>query len=177
MSTVIDRPATPTAAPAARPVPGVGRLPSRLQAAGGFLSFRLGGEAYGIDILKVQEIRSCESATHLVQAPRVVKGVVNLRGVIVPLVDLRLHFGLDPAADTELTVVIVLTVAQGVVGIVVDAVDDVLQLGQAQILPAPAFNTSVGGAFITGIGSAQDRLLILLDIEAVIGSAEIGLSG
>ena len=146
-----------------------------IQAAGEFLSFKLGAEEYGIDILKVQEIRSYEHPTRIANAPSFVKGVVNLRGVIVPLVDLRLKFGLDQAEYNDFTVVIVLNVARRIVGVVVDSVSDVLQLAAEHIKPAPQFNGAIDGGFITGIGSIQDRMMILMDIEALIRSADMGL--
>jgi purine-binding chemotaxis protein CheW len=143
--------------------------------AGEFLSFKLGHEEYGIDILKVQEIRSYEPPTRIANAPSFVKGVVNLRGVIVPIVDMRLKYGLENAEYNEFTVVIVLNVAKRVVGIVVDGVSDVIELSSAQIKPAPEFNNSIDASYITGIGSIQERMMILIDIEALIGSAEMGL--
>lgn len=145
------------------------------QSAGEFLSFKLGAEEYGIDILKVQEIRSYEQPTRIAHAPSFVKGVVNLRGVIVPLVDLRLKFGLDKAEYNDFTVVIVLNVARRVVGVVVDSVSDVLQLAAEHIKPAPQFGSAIDGAYITGIGSIQDRMMILMDIEVLIASADMGL--
>jgi len=120
------------------------------------LSFRLGSEEYGIDILRVQEIRSFETCTHLANTPAFIKGVVNLRGVIVPIIDLRLKFGLDEAHFNDSTVTIVLNVAQRVVGVVVDAVSDVLQLAADQIQPPPAFNGSVQAEHITGVATVQN---------------------
>ena len=144
-------------------------------AGGGFLTFRLGGEEYGIDILKVQEIRSYESPTRIANAPSFIKGVVNLRGVIVPIVDLRLKLACDSAEYNDFTVVIVLNVKGRVVGAVVDSVSDVLELGVDAIKPAPEMATSVDTGFITGIGSVNERMLILMDIEALMASAEMGL--
>ena len=145
-------------------------------AAGGeFLTFRLGAEEYGIDILKVQEIRSYEQPTRIANAPAFVKGVVNLRGVIVPIVDLRLKLGCDTAEYNGFTVVIVLNVKGRVVGAVVDSVSDVLELGAGTIKPAPEMTTAVDTSFITGIGSINDRMLILMDIEALMSSSEMGL--
>ncbi len=143
--------------------------------AGEFLSFKLGPEEYGIDILKVQEIRSYEQPTRIANAPAFVKGVVNLRGVIVPIVDMRLKYGMESAEYNDFTVVIVLNVAKRIVGIVVDSVSDVVELNAEQIKHAPEFNDSIDASYITGIGSVQDRMMILIDIEALIGSAEMGL--
>lgn len=142
---------------------------------GEFLTFRLGAEEYGIDILKVQEIRSYEQPTRIANAPAFIKGVVNLRGVIVPIVDLRLKLGCATADYNDFTVVIVLNVKGRVVGAVVDSVSDVLALDQDTIKPAPEMNSAVDTSFITGIGSIADRMLILMDIEGLMSSEEMGL--
>jgi len=140
-----------------------------------FLTFRLGAEEYGIDILRVQEIRSYEEPTRIANAPSFIKGVVNLRGVIVPVVDLRIKLGCDKVEYNGFTVVIVLNVRGRVVGAVVDSVSDVLELSGEHIKPAPEMNTSVDTTFITGIGSVGERMLILMDIEALMSSADMGL--
>jgi purine-binding chemotaxis protein CheW len=147
----------------------------RITAVGGeFLTFRLGAEEYGIDILKVQEIRSYEQPTRIANVPEFIKGVVNLRGVIVPIVDLRLK--LNCAAEyNSFTVVIVLNVRGRVVGAVVDSVSDVLELSKDAIKPAPSMNSSVDTQYITGIGSVSDRMLILMDIENLMSSTDMGL--
>ena len=142
---------------------------------GEFLTFRLGGEEYGIDILKVQEIRSYEPPTRIANAPAFIKGVVNLRGVIVPIVDLRLRLGCESAEYSALTVVIVLNVKGRVVGAVVDSVSDVLELAKEAIRPAPEMASAVDASFITGIGSVGERMLILMDIEGLMSSADMGL--
>ncbi|WP_157271988.1 chemotaxis protein CheW [Azohydromonas aeria] len=142
---------------------------------GEFLTFRLGQEEYGIDILRVQEIRSYEQPTRIANAPSFMKGVVNLRGVIVPVVDLRIKLGCDSAEYNGFTVVIVLNVRGRIVGAVVDSVSDVLQLGREQIRPAPEMNSTVDASFITGIGSVGERMLILMDIEGLMSSADMGL--
>jgi purine-binding chemotaxis protein CheW len=144
---------------------------------GEFLTFRLGGEEYGIDILKVQEIRSYEPPTRIANAPAFIKGVVNLRGVIVPIVDLRLRLGCESAEYSALTVVIVLNVKGRVVGAVVDSVSDVLELAKDAIKPAPEMASAVDASFITGIGSVGERMLILMDIEGLMASEEMGLVG
>jgi len=145
-------------------------------AAGGeFLTFRLGAEEYGIDILKVQEIRSYEQPTRIANAPAFIKGVVNLRGVIVPIVDLRVKLNCESVEYNGFTVVIVLNVKGRVVGAVVDSVSDVLELGAGTVKPAPDMHTSVDTSFITGIGSINDRMLILMDIEGLMTSADMGL--
>ena len=142
---------------------------------GEFLTFRLGGEEYGIDILRVQEIRSYESPTRIANASYFIKGVVNLRGVIVPIIDLRLKLGCDTAEYNAFTVVIVLNVKGRVVGAVVDSVSDVMELTREHIKAAPEMHSNVDGNFITGIGSVGDRMLILMDIEGLMSSADMGL--
>ena len=142
---------------------------------GEYLTFRLGAEEYGIDILRVQEIRSYEQPTRIANAPPFIKGVVNLRGVIVPIIDLRLKLGCDSAEYNHFTVVIVLNVRGRVVGAVVDSVSDVLELSGDAIRPAPQLNANIDAGFITGIGSVADRMLILMDIEALMGSSDMGL--
>ena len=140
-----------------------------------FLTFRLGAEEYGIDILRVQEIRSYEEPTRIANAPSFIKGVVNLRGVIVPVVDLRIKLGCESVEYNGFTVVIVLNVKGRVVGAVVDSVSDVLELARDQINPAPEMSTTVDTTFITGIASVGERMLILMDIEALMSSADMGL--
>jgi purine-binding chemotaxis protein CheW len=144
-------------------------------AGGEFLTFRLGDEEYGIDILRVQEIRSYETPTRIANAPSFIKGVVNLRGVIVPIVDLRLKLGCDSAEYDGFTVVIVLNVKGRVVGAVVDSVSDVLELSKDAVKAAPEMSSSVDTSYITGIGNVGDRMLILMDIEGFMSSAEMGL--
>lgn len=140
-----------------------------------FLTFRLGAEEYGIDILRVQEIRSYEEPTRIANAPQFIKGVVNLRGVIVPVVDLRIKLNCEKVEYNGFTVVIVLNVHGRVVGAVVDSVSDVLELSQELIKPAPEMNTTVDTSFITGIASVGERMLILMDIAALMSSADMGL--
>ena len=153
-----------------------GGKPAAPTAEGGeFLTFRLGGEEYGIDILRVQEIRSYEPPTRIANSPNFIKGVVNLRGVIVPIIDLRLKLGCESAEYNAFTVVIVLNVRGRVVGAVVDSVSDVLELTRDHIKPAPELHSNVDGNFITGIGSVGDRMLILMDIEGLMSSADMGL--
>jgi len=146
---------------------------------GEYLTFRLGSEEYGIDILRVQEIRSYEQPTRIANAPHFIKGVVNLRGVIVPIIDLRLKLACESSEYNAFTVVIVLNVRGRVVGAVVDSVSDVLELSREQIKPAPQLNSSVDAGFITGIGAVKngdaERMLILMDIEALMSSADMGL--
>ncbi len=136
--------------------------------AGEYLTFRLGAEEYGVDIQKVQEIRSYEAPTRIPHAPGHIKGVVNLRGVIVPIVDLRTKLGCDSAEITPFTVVIVMAVAGRVVGAVVDSVSDVLDMAADAIKPPPGLGGDVGREFITGIATTGERMLMLVDMETLL---------
>jgi purine-binding chemotaxis protein CheW len=140
-----------------------------------FLSFKLGSEEYGIEILKVQEIRSYEAVTHIANAPEFIKGVVNLRGIIVPIIDMRIKFRLGKAEYDQFTVVIILNVAGRVMGIVVDGVSDVINLSAEQVRPAPGFGAVIDTEYILGLGTVEDRMLILVDIEKLMGSTDMGL--
>lgn len=140
---------------------------------GEFLSFALGEEQYGVDILKVQEIRGYDAVTRVPDAPDYIKGVINLRGTIVPVIDLRLKLRLKEARYDAFTVMIVLNVEDRVVGIVVDSVSDVIPLADEQIRPTPEFGAAVDTRFISGIGTVEDRMLILLDIETLLDSADL----
>ncbi len=140
-----------------------------------YLTFRLGQEEYGIDILRVQEIRSYEQPTRMAHAPEFIKGVIDLRGVIVPIVDLRLKLNCSKAEYTDFTVVIILNVGGTVLGAVVDAVADVVELSKEAIRPAPQFQGHVDSAFVTGIATLGERMLIVMDIESLLSSAEMGL--
>ena len=139
-----------------------------------FLTFALADEEYGVEILKVQEIRGYDTVTRLPEAPDYIKGVINLRGTIVPVIDMRLKFHLV-AEYTALTVMIVLNVADRVVGMVVDSVSDVVRLGGEQIRAVPELGATIDRQYVTGIGTFDERMLILLDIERLMGSAEMGL--
>lgn len=140
-----------------------------------FLTFVLGNEQYGLEILKVQEIRGYDTVTRLPDTPDYVKGVINLRGTVVPVIDMRLKFRLEKAEYNELTVMIVLNVANRVVGIVVDSVSDVVRLAGEQIREMPDMRGAIDRQFITGIGALDQRMLILLDIEALMTSREMGV--
>jgi purine-binding chemotaxis protein CheW len=139
-----------------------------------FLTFRIGGEEYGMDILKVQEIRSYEAPTRVAHAPSFVKGVVNLRGVIVPIMDMRIKLGVD-AQYNAFTVVIVMNIGNRTVGMVVDSVSDVLELETDQIRPAPEIAAAIDSRHVTGLGKVGERILILLDIAGMVSSPEFGL--
>ena len=154
--------------------PSAPSAPARQATPGEFLTFTLGQEEYGVDILKVQEIRGYDTVTRLPDAPDYIKGVINLRGTIVPVIDMRVKFRLDAKVDAT-TVMIVLNVADRVVGMVVDSVSDVVQLTADQIRPMPDVGTGIDRRFLTGIGALDERMLILLDIEGLMTSAEMGL--
>ncbi|QNN46524.1 chemotaxis protein CheW [Thermomonas brevis] len=149
-------------------------LAAQTATAGEFLTFTLGKEEYGVDILKVQEIRGYDAVTRLPDAPDYIKGVINLRGTIVPVIDMRVKFRLEAKVDA-LTVMIVLNVADRVVGMVVDSVSDVVQLTGEQIRSMPEVGTGIDRRFLTGIGALDERMLILLDIEGLMTSTEMGL--
>jgi len=148
---------------------------------GEFLTFRLGTEEYGIDILKVQEIRSYDAVTRVADAPDFLKGVMNLRGVIVPVADLRVKFRLGDVRYDEFTVVVILNLAQRTVGVVVDSVSDVLELSKEQVRSAPECDCVLDAECITGLATvgsdSSARMLILLDIERLISSAQMGIVG
>jgi purine-binding chemotaxis protein CheW len=160
------------------PSPSNAAAPVEPAAAHEVLTLRLGAEEYAIDILRVQELRSFEEPTRIAGAPPHVLGVTNLRGVIVPIVDLRRRLGIEAAYDAH-TVTVVLNVAGRTVGAVVDAVSDVVALEPGQIKPAPEFSGAVDARHITGIGTLGDgasaRMLILVDIENLMSGTEMGL--
>ena len=140
-----------------------------------FLTFTLGSEEYGMDILKVQEIRGYDAVTTIANTPEFIKGVINLRGTIVPIVDLRVKFHLGTVEYNELTVVIILNLGHRVVGIVVDSVSDVLALTPEQIRPAPDLSAGLDTRYLMGLGTVDDRMLILVDIEKLMSSSEMAL--
>lgn len=140
-----------------------------------YLTFRLDQEEYGLDILKVQEIRGYESPTRIANAPSFIKGVVNLRGTIVPIVDMRLKFNCSQAQYNTFTVVIILNLRHRVVGIVVDSVSDVMEITSESIRAAPDIESVIDSGCILGLGSVGERMLILLDIEKLMSSVDMGL--
>lgn len=140
-----------------------------------YLTFTLGPEEYAIDILKVQEIRGYENPTTIANAPSFLKGVINLRGTIVPIVDMRIKFNVGKADYTPFTVVIILNIAGRVVGMVVDSVSDVTMLRADQIRPAPEFAATVDTKYINGLGTLGERMLIVVDIERLMISSEMAL--
>ncbi len=140
-----------------------------------FLSFKLGTEEYGIDILRVQEIRGYEKPTRMANVPEFIKGVVNLRGIIVPIIDLRIKFNLASVEYNDFTVVIIINVAGRVLGIVVDGVSDVTMLNPDQIKPAPSFSARLETNHVIGLGALDERMLILMDIERLMSASDMGL--
>lgn len=155
--------------------PATGEKSDRDIAGQEFLAFTLGKEEYGIDILKVQEIRGYETVTRIANAPDFIKGVVNLRGIIVPIVDMRIKFHLGEPTYDQFTVVIILNISGRVVGMVVDSVSDVITLSPEQIKPAPEMGTALNTDYLIGLGTIDQRMLILVDIDRLMSSAEMGL--
>lgn len=140
-----------------------------------YLTFMLGGEAYGLDILKVQEIRNYEITTKIANTPESIKGVVDLRGVVVPIVDLRVMFGLQCVEYNNFTVVIILNLSGKVVGIVVDGVSDVKNVNANQIREVPDIVASIDTKYITGLATIDERMLILVNIEQLMSRQEFTL--
>jgi len=140
-----------------------------------FLSFRLGAEEYAIDILQVREIRAHEPVTRIANAPQFIRGVINLRGNIVPIVDLRMKFGHTEARYDAFTVVIILNIAERLMGIVVDAVSDVVALLPEQIRPAPHLGGAIDAGFIRGLAPVEGRMLIVMDIAKLMTSQDMAL--
>jgi purine-binding chemotaxis protein CheW len=167
-------PATPTPTPPAEK--GGKPLTAGVPTVSEFLTFTLGEEEYGVDILKVQEIRGYDAITRIANAPEFIKGVVNLRGIIVPIVDMRIKFNLGKVEYNQFTVVIILNVAGRVVGMVVDSVSDVIMLSPDNIKPAPNFSAQFDIGYMIGLGTVDERMLILVDIERLMGSQDMGLT-
>ena len=140
-----------------------------------YLVFTLGKEEYGIEILKVQEIRGYDQVTSIANAPEFIKGVINLRGIIVPIVDLRIKFNIGEASYNQFTVVIILNVFQRVIGIVVDGVSDVISLSDEDIRPSPEFGGALDTRYLQGLGTLDERMIILTDIEKLLTSKEMEL--
>ncbi len=142
-----------------------------------YLTFMLQGEEYGVDILCVQEIRVWSSVTELPNKPKYIKGVINLRGVIIPIIDLRLRFGKDPLDYNEQTVTIILRHQSNnrtmVVGIVVDAVSEVYKFDQQSIRKAPAFGSNIDSCFLKGLASIEEKLIILLDSKVLLNEDDL----
>ena len=140
-----------------------------------FLSFTLGREEYGIDIQKVQELRGYDTVTRIANAPEHIKGVVNLRGIIVPIIDMRIKFNLGTPTYDQFTVVIILNIGGRVMGMVVDSVSDVITLKPEQIRPAPSMGSVLDTEYLMGLGTLDERMLILIDLDRLMSSDEMGL--
>jgi len=140
-----------------------------------FLTFRIGEEEYGLDILRVQEIRSYEAPTRVANAPAFVKGVVNLRGVIVPIIDMRIKLNLGAPSYDQFTVVIILNISGRTMGMVVDRVSDVTTLTPEHVKPAPRMGAALDIDYVIGLGVLDGRMLILIDIDKLMSSEEMGL--
>lgn len=145
------------------------------EAAREVLVFVLGKEEYGVDILKVQEIRGYEKVTALPAAPDYLKGVVNLRGTIVPVIDLRVKFGMANPAYDSMTVVVILRIAARVIGIVVDGVSDVIRLAPRDVKPAPQLGSLVDASYLAGVATLDARMILLVDIEKFLSRGELKL--
>ncbi len=140
-----------------------------------FLAFTLGHEEYGLDIQKVQELRGYDTVTRIANAPAHIKGVINLRGIIVPIIDMRIKFNLDAPSYDQFTVVIILNMASRVMGMVVDSVSDVITLSPEQVRPAPEMGAVLDTRYLIGLGTVEQRMLILVDIEKLMSSPDMGL--
>lgn len=140
-----------------------------------FLAFRLSTEEYGIDIHKVQELRGYDVGTRIANAPEFIKGLINLRGVIVPIIDLRIKFGAGTPTYDRFTVVIILNIAGRTMGMVVDSVSDVIALKAEQIKPTPQMGASLNADYLIGLASIEERMLILMDIDRLMSGTEMGL--
>jgi purine-binding chemotaxis protein CheW len=140
-----------------------------------YLTFTLGSESYGIDILTVQEIRGYEHVTNIANTPDFLKGVMNLRGIVVPIVDMRIKFNLGDVTYHEMTVVIILNISDRIVGIIVDTVSDVVVLANEEIKPPPKFGTSLDTQFLKGLVTVNDEMFIIVRIEKLMNSHEMGL--
>lgn len=133
-----------------------------------FLTFQLGEELYGVDILRVQEIKGYTAVTKIPNTPAHIKGVLNLRGTIVPIVELRTKFGMPTIDYTMFTVIVVVVVKEKIMGLVVDAVSDVLNIDKKDIQPPPQFGATVDISFLNGIGKSGDKLIALLDMDRLL---------
>ncbi len=138
-----------------------------------YLTFTLGQEEYGVEILKVQEIRGYSAVTPIPNTPNYIKGVMNLRGTIIPVVDLRAKLGMTEAEYNQFTVIIVVMVGTKVMGLIVDSVSDVLNIPKSDIQAAPDFGGDVDARFIQGMAKAGEKLVVLLDIDKVLNEEDL----
>ena len=135
-----------------------------------YLTFVLGGEQYGLEILKVQEFKVHTGVTRMPNTPPHVKGVTNLRGAVVPIIDLRTRFSLPELPYDRFTVFIIAIVGTKIVGLVVDSVEDVVDLPPAVIQPTPELAASLGGVYVRGIANIDNRLIAVLDIDRIVSA-------
>lgn len=154
-------------------VANVAQIPAQTSLAGEYLTFSLGNESYALDILKVQEIRGYDLVTQVLNTPAFIKGVVNLRGKIVPIIDLRIKFNLEQVVYDEFTVVIILNLNGHDAGIVVDSVSDVIELGNNQIRAVPSLVTTIDTKHLVGLATIDDQMIILVDIEKLMDQQEM----
>lgn len=147
-----------------------------MEMAGKYLTFRLATEEYGLEILKVQEIIGIMNVTRVPKTPEFVRGIINLRGKIIPVIDLRIKFGMEPQEDTERTCIIVSQVSRGdqhiTMGVIVDEVSEVLDIAEEQIEEAPSFGASVQTDFLLGMGKIAQKVVMLLDVDQVLSSCD-----
>ena len=146
-------------------------------AASQYLTFTVGKEEYGIELLQVQEIKGYSPVTPIPNTPAHIKGVMNLRGAVIPIVDLRRRFGLEPIEYTQFNVIIVINVGPKIMGLLVDAVSDVLNVAPGEVRPAPDFGTEADTKFISGIASAKDKIAVLLDLNSLLSDTDVNLAG
>jgi purine-binding chemotaxis protein CheW len=147
--------------------------PKNIVAASQFLTFSLGQEEYGIELLKVQEIKGYSAITPIPNTPPHIKGVMNLRGAVIPIVDLRIRFGMEAIEYTQFNVIIVINVGTKVMGLLVDAVSDVLNVASEDLRPAPDFGTQADTRFISGMASAGDKVAVLLDLDTLLSDTDV----
>jgi purine-binding chemotaxis protein CheW len=138
-----------------------------------YLTFQLGDELYGVDILRVQEIKGYTTVTKIPNTPPHIKGVLNLRGTIVPIIELRTKFGMPTIDYTMFTVIVVVVVKEKIMGLVVDAVSDVLNIDKKDIQPPPEFGAKVDVSFLNGIGKSGDKLIALLDMDLLLSDGDM----
>ncbi len=138
-----------------------------------FLTFQLGDELYGVDILRVQEIKGYTTVTKIPNTPPHIKGVLNLRGTIVPIIELRTKFGMPTIEYTLFTVIVVVVIQEKIMGLVVDAVSDVLNIDKKDIQPPPQFGAKVDVSFLNGIGKSGDKLVALLDMDRLLSDSDL----
>ncbi|MDH4300704.1 MAG: chemotaxis protein CheW [Nitrospira sp.] len=152
---------------------GLHRLSESAMGGSQFLTFNLGEELYGVDILRVQEIKGYTAVTKIPNTPSYIKGVLNLRGTIVPIVELRTKFGMPTIEYTMFTVIIVVVVKEKVMGLVVDAVSDVLDIDKKDVQAPPNFGARINVSFMNGIGKSGDKLVTLLDIDGMLSGEDL----